>query len=128
MSNLVKMRRKHTAWNINQNPSTIVINRKGKVRANGKIQNIDTSLEPQIMRLYAAGRSSTERTLVETIGEHQIDRFYRILALWDADIQASTEVKDSFYLDGQKFEVKLVSDKSIHGQVVGKQVLVERVI
>lgn len=126
MSGLVKMRRKHTAWNINQNPSTIIIERKGSKRANGKIEKIDETLKPQIMRLYASG--SSENTIVETIGERQIDRYYRLLASWDADIQASTEVKDCFYIDGQKYEVKLVSDKSIHGQKVGKQALVERVI
>ena len=126
MSGFVKIRRKHTAWNIQQNPSTIIIERKGSKRANGKIEKIDVTLEPQTMRLYASG--SSENTLVETIGERQIDRYYRLLAFWDADIQASTEVKDSFYIDGQKYEVKLVSDKSIHGQKVGKQALIERVI
>lgn len=126
MSNLVKMRRKHTAWNISQNPSKIVINRKGNIRENGKIVKVNKTLEPQTMRLYASG--SSENTLVETIGERQIDRYYRLLAPWDADIQASTEIEDSFYIDGQKYEVKLVSDKSIHGQKVGKQALIERVI
>ncbi|KYG90795.1 hypothetical protein A0U40_17865 [[Bacillus] sp. KCTC 13219] len=126
MNAIVAMRRSHTAWNIKQNPSSIVIQRKGQKRENGKITNIDKTLEAQLMRLYAAGGS--ENVLVETQGERQIDRYYRLLASWDADIQASTEVKDTFYLDGQKYEVKLVSDKSIHGQKVGKQVLIERVI
>lgn len=126
MSGLVKIRRKHTAWNINQNPSTIVIERKGSKRSSGKIEKIDETLEPQTVRLYASG--SSENTLVETVGERQIDRYYRLLAPWDADIQASTEVKDTFYVDGEKYEVKLVSDKSIHGQKVGKQALIERVI
>lgn len=126
MSGLVKIRRKHTAWNINQNPSTIVIERKGSKRFSGKIEKIDETLEPQTVRLYASG--SSENTIVETVGERQIDRYYRLLASWNADIQASTEVKDTFYLNGEKYEVKLVSDKSIHGQTVGKQALIERVI
>lgn len=126
MNPIVTMRRSHTAWNIMQNPSSIIIQRKGQIRENGKIVNINETLEPQIVRIYAVGGS--ENRMVETIGERQIDRYYRLLASWDADIQSSTELKDTFYHDGQKYEVKLVNDKSIHGCKVGKQVLIERVI
>lgn len=125
-SALVNMRRKHTAWNINQNPSEIIVQRKGQKRENGKIVNVNETLEPQKMRLYVSGGS--ENVIVETIGEKQIDRYYRLLAHWDADIQAGTEVKDSFVLDGEKYEVKSVNNQSIHGQIVGKQVLIERVL
>lgn len=125
-SPLVNMRRKHTAWNINQNPSDIVIERKGKKRENGKIVNVNDVLEPQRMRVYASGGS--ENVIVETIGERQIDRSYRLLTSWDADIQAGTEVKDSFVHNGERYEVKLVTDRSINGHTVGKQVLIERVL
>lgn len=123
---LVNMRRKHTAWSINQNPSEIIVQRKGQKRENGKIVNVNETLEPQKMRIYVSGGS--ENVIVETIGERQIDRYYRLLASWDADIQAGTEVKDSFVFDGEKYEVKSVNNQSIHGQVVGKQVLIERVL
>lgn len=123
---LVAMRRKHTAWNINQNPSSIVIERKGQKRENGKIVNVNETLEPQKMRVYVSGGS--ENVVVETIGERQIDRYYRLLAPWDADIQADTEVKDSFVHNGERYEVKSVNPQSIHGHAVGKQCLVERVL
>lgn len=123
---LVNMRRKHTAWNIKQNPSEIIIQRKGQRRENGKIVIVNETLEPQKMRLYVSGGS--ESIIVETIGERQIDRYYRLLAHWDADIQAETEVKDCFEHNGERYEVKSVNPQSIHGQVVGKQVLIERVL
>ena len=123
---MVSMRRKHTAWNINQNPSDITIHRKGKKREDGKIVNVDIVLPSQQMRLYVSGGS--ENVIVETIGEKQIDRYYRLLAPWDADIQAGTEVKDSFIHDDERYEIKAVNSQSIHGQVVGKQCLIERVL
>lgn len=123
---LVAMRRKHTAWNINQNPSEIVIERKGQKRENGKIVNVNETLEPQKMRVYVSGGS--ENVIVETIGERQIDRYYRLLAPWDADIQADTEVKDSFVHNGETYEVKSVNPQSINGHAVGIQCLVERVL
>lgn len=123
---LVAMRRKHTAWNINQNPSDIVIERKGQKREGGKIVNVNETLDLQKMRLYVSGGS--ENVIVETIGERQIDRYYRLLASWDADIQAGTEVEDSFVHNGERYEVKSVNEQAIHGYVVGKQVLIERVL
>lgn len=123
---LVSMRRKHTRWNIGQNPSIIFIERKGQKRENGKIVVVNEELESQLMRLYVAGGS--ENVIVETIGERQIDRYFRLLASWDADIQAGTEVKDSFVHNGERYEVKSVNPQSINGHAVGKQCLVERVI
>ena len=123
---LVNMRRKHTEWNISQNPSDIVIQRKGQKREAGKIVNVNTVLPFQRMRLYVSGGS--ENVIVETIGEKQTDRYYRLLAPWDADIQAGTEVKDTFEIDGEKYEVKAVHPQSTHGQIVGKQCQIERVL
>lgn len=123
---IVKMRRKHTAWSINQNLSEVIIQRKGRKREGGKIVVVNEVLEPQKMRIYVSGGS--ENVVVETIGEKQIDRYYRLLALWDADIQAGTEVKDSFIHNGERYEVKSVNEQSIQGHVVGKQCLIERVI
>lgn len=124
--NLVEMRRKHTAWSISQNTSDIVIERKGKRRENGKIVDVNETLEPQEMRIYVSGGS--ENVIVETIGERQIDRHYRLLAPWDADIQAGTEVKDSFVHNGEKYEVKSVNPQSVNALVVGIQCLIERVL
>jgi len=123
---LVSMRRRHTAWNINQNPADIIIERKGQKRENGKIVNVNETLESQKMRIYVSGGS--ENVVVETIGERQFDRYYRLLASWDADIQADTEVKDSFVYNGERYEVKSVNEQSIHGHAVGKQCLIERVL
>ena len=78
------------------------------------------------MRVYVSGGS--ENVIVETIGERQIDRYFRLLASWDADIQAGTEVKDSFVHNGEKYEVKSVNPQSVNGHTVGKQCLVERVL
>lgn len=123
---LVSMRRKHTQWNINQNASEIIIRRKGQKREGGKIVNVNAMLPLQRMRLYVSGGS--ENVIVETIGERQIDRYYRLLAEWDADIQAGTEVKDSFVCNGERYEVKAVNPQSVNGQIVGKQCLIERVL
>lgn len=123
---LVNMRRNHTAWNIDQNPSDIVIQRKGQKRESGKIVNINEVLPFQKMRLYVSGGS--ENVIVETIGEKQVDRYYRLLAPWDADIQAGTDTKDTFEHNGVHYEVKAVNPQSIHGQIVGKQCSIERVL
>ena len=123
---IVEMRRRHTEWNISQNPSDIIIERKGQKREGGKIVNINETLDPQRMRVFVSGGS--ENVVVETIGERQIDRYYRLLASWDADIQAGTEVKDSLVHNGQRYEVKSVNLQSINGYAVGKQCLIERVL
>lgn len=126
MNNFVKIRRSHTNWNISQNPTEVVIQRKGKLRENGKIVEVEEVLEPQTMRLYVSGGSGS--VVIDTVGEYQSDRYYKLLASYDADIKAHTEVKDSFYLEGVKYEVKDVFPQSIHGEVVGKQCVIERVI
>lgn len=126
ITNLVEMRRHDTSWAINQNPTVIIIKRKGLIRANGKIIRGESELPPQTVRLYVKGGS--ENTVIETSGERTTDRYYGMLATHDADILSESEAKDYFYADGVKYEVKAVFPQKINGEVVGLQCQIERVV
>ena len=126
MINLVEMRRNHTNWAIQQNGFEIELHRVGETRKGGKIQKINETLPPQLFRIYVKGGSETQH--IDTQGERQTDRYYRLLASWDADIQASTTVTDTLEWMGDKYIVKSVYHQSINGQVVGKQCELERVM
>lgn len=113
-------------WAISQNPTNIIIQRSGKLRMNGKITRIDKVLEPQTVRIYVKGGS--ENNVIETAGERTTDRYYGLLADYQADIMASTEISDIFYVDSVKYDVKSVFPQRINGQIVGYQCQIERVL
>lgn len=126
MKNLVEFRRKHTKWNIEQNPVEITIHRTEKRKGGGYIEEVETDVGPFSVRIFVSS-SSSPQSVVTLAGEKQVDRYFGLLADFEADIQAGTNVKDEFEAMGMKFLVKSVYPQIINGQIVGYQGELERV-
>lgn len=124
--NIVEMRRKHTKWSIKQNPLEININRTERKDAGGYFDNVKSQVGPFVVRLYVTGGGSPQN-ITTLAGEKQVDRYFGLLADYEADIQAGTTVSDEFEADGMKFNVKAVYPQKISGKIVGYQCELERV-
>ncbi|GKV54242.1 hypothetical protein NCCP2222_01890 [Sporosarcina sp. NCCP-2222] len=127
MKNLVEMRRKHTKWNIEQNPSYITIKRTEKKKMDGHIGETESTAGPFVVRIFVSN-SNTVQKVMTLAGEKQVDRYFGLLADYEADIRAGTTVKDEFEAMGMKFLVKAIYPQTIHGQIVGYQGELERVM
>lgn len=126
MFNLVELRRNHTKWSIEQNPTEITIHRTEKLKKEGYIEEIKSEVGPFVVRIFVS-KSSSPQTVTTLAGEKQVDRYFGLLADYEADIQAGTTVKDEFEANGMKFLVRTIYPQTINGQVVGYQGELERV-
>lgn len=124
--NLIEMRRKHTIWSIEQNPSTIMINRTENKKMKGYIEEAESDIGPFVVRIFNSG-SSSPQVVTTLAGEKQTDTYFGILADFEADIQASSTVKDEFVVDGIRYLVKAIYPQKINGEIVGYQGELERV-
>lgn len=124
--NLVELRRKHTKWSIEQNPSDIIIKRTERKDMGGYFDEVESQVGPFVVRIYSA-KSSSPQVVSTFAGEKQIDRYFGLLADHEADIMADTHTKDEFEVDGMNYVVKAVYPQTINGQVVGYQCELERV-
>lgn len=127
MKSIVEMRRKHTKWNIEQNPSEILIHRTEKRKGGGYIEEVESDVGPFVVRIFVS-QSNTNQKVVTLAGEKQVDRYFGLLADYEADIQAGTDVKDEFEAMGMRFLVKAIYPQTIQGQIVGYQGELERVM
>lgn len=126
MSKLVELRRKHTKWSIEQNPTEILIKRTEKVRKGGYIDETESDVGPFVVRIFSSN-SNYPQSVTTLAGEKQIDRHFGLLADYETDIRAGTDVKDEFEAYGMKFVVKAVYPQRIANEVVGYQCELERV-
>lgn len=120
------MRRKHTKWNIDQNPSEIMIKRTERIDAGGYFDNVQSQVGPFIVRLFI-DKSGSPQEVTTLTGQKQVDRYFGLLADYEADIQAGTNIKDELEIDNMKFNVKAVYPQRIQGEIVGYQCELERV-
>lgn len=123
---IVELRRKHTKWNIKQNPTTITINRTERMDVEGYFDNVVSTVGPLIVRIFATGGGSPQ-TISTLAGQKQVDRYFGLLADHTADIRSGTTVSDEFEVEGMKFLVKAVYPQRIAGELVGYQCELERV-
>ncbi|HBZ09122.1 MAG TPA: hypothetical protein DEO65_04430 [Bacillus bacterium] len=124
--NPVELRRKDTKWNIAQNPTTITIKRTEKIRAGGAIDEVELPVGPFTVRIFSS-KTAFPKTVTTLAGEKHVDQHYGLLADYEADIQAGTNVKDEFEVNGMKFIVIAVHPQSINGQIVSYQCELEKV-
>lgn len=123
---LVNVRRQHTKWAIEQNPRTITITRTKKIRKQGAVTQVTEQLDPIVARIYTKGGSPT--LVREVQAERLSDRYYSMLVDYQADVQADVDTTDTFVSDGVTYKVVAVWEQTIHGEVVGYQCDVERVL
>ncbi|WP_136604664.1 hypothetical protein [Paenibacillus dokdonensis] len=126
ITDFVTMRRKHIAWNISQNPTTVTIHRKEKIRKGGGYEEVESDLRPATIRIFIT-RSQISQNVSVLAGTKQTDKMYSLLADEYADIQAGPNVTDRFTAIGETFEIISVQLKVVQGVVVGYQADLERV-
>lgn len=126
MISLIEMRRKHTKWSIEQNPVEIVIKRTEKKDMGGFFEDLEETLPPQTVRIFSS-KANSRQTITTLAGQKQVDRYFGLLADFEADIKADTHTKDEFEAHGMHFVVKAVFPQTINGEIVGYHCELERV-
>jgi len=124
---LVALRRQHTKWAIEQNPTTITIKRTEKIDAGGYFEETHTEIGPFTVRIYQYGTWVPQE--VSTLaGTKQVDRTWGMLMDYEADVKAGPNVLDGFEVPGLgKFQVLEVYPQVVKGELVGYQVALEKV-
>jgi hypothetical protein len=127
MSDLVKLRRQHVAWNIQQNPTQITVQRTTKTDMGGYFDEVISWHGPYTVRVFQE-KSSIPQNVSTLAGTKQVDTKWGLLADHQADLQAGPNVKDEFDIsDMGHFLVVGVYPQVVQGQIVGYQVDLERV-
>ncbi|MBY9081000.1 hypothetical protein KIH86_07590 [Paenibacillus sp. HN-1] len=125
--NFLDLRRRHIAWNISQNPSTITIHRVEKRRKGGGYEQVENDLTPITVRLYL-GAHRDKQVDSGTVGTVYNDTVYSLLADEFADIRAGTDVTDSFNWHEEKYIIGQIVPNLVMGVTVGYQAILERVM
>lgn len=124
---LVALRRQHTKWAIQQNPTTITIHRTEKIDMGGYFEEVESEVGPFDVRIYQYG-TWTPREVSTLAGVKQVDRTWGMLMDYEADVKAGSTVLDEFEVPGLgKFQVLEVYPQVVKGELVGYQVTLEKV-
>jgi len=124
---LVTLRRQHTKWAIQQNPTTITIHRTEKIDMGGYFEEVESEVGPFVVRIYQYGTSVPQE--VNTLaGTKQVDRTWGMLMDHEADVKAGPNVTDEFEVPGMgRFQVLAVYPQVVKSELVGYQVALEKV-
>jgi len=124
---LVALRRQHTKWAIEQNPTTITIHRTEKIDMGGYFEEVESEVGSFVVRIYQYGTWAPQE--VSTLaGTKQVDRTWGMLMDYEADVKAGPNVLDEFEVPGLgKFQVLEVYPQKVKGKIVGYQVILEKV-
>ena len=124
---LVALRRQHTKWAIQQNPTTITIHRIEKIDAGGYFEEIESEVGPFTVRIYQYGTWVPQE--VSTLaGTKQVDRTWGMLMDHEADVKVGSNVLDEFEVPALgKFQVLEVYPQVVKGELVGYQAVLEKV-
>lgn len=124
---LVSLRRQHTKWAIQQNPTTITIHRTEKIDMGGYFEEVESEVGPFVVRIYQYG-TWVPREVNTLAGTKQVDRTWGMLMDYEADVKAGPSVLDEFEVPGLgKFQVLEVYPQKVKDEIVGYQVALERV-
>lgn len=122
---LVETMRRNTKWAIAQNPTEITVQRARITDVNGYEEKTEVTVPAQTVRLYISnGKSPYDMRDIQ--GRAKQDSYRAILADYEADLMATTDVTDTFYYEGERYVIKSILAQRIAGQVVGYQGEVER--
>lgn len=124
---IVSLRRQHTGWAIQQNPTTITINCTEKTDMGGYFEEKESEVGPLVVRIYQYG-TWIPQDVSTLAGTKQVDKTWGMLADWRADIKAGPNVLDEFEVPGiGNFQVLEVYPQVVKGELVGYQVALEKV-
>lgn len=118
---LVTLRRENTLWSIQQNPSVIQITRTEKVETEGHFEEVTSLIGPFTVRVFKKGLGQPKE--VSSLGgTGKTDSGWALIADWQADLKAGTNVKDRFEIPGVgSFTIASVIPQRIAGEVTGYQ-------
>jgi hypothetical protein len=124
---LVTLRRQHTKWAIQQNPTTITIHRTEKIDMGGYFEEVESEVGSFVVRIYQYG-TWIPQDVSTLAGTKQVDRTWGMLMDYEADVKAGSDVLDEFEVLGLgKFQVLEVYPQVVKGELVGYQVTLEKV-
>src|SRR5690606_14188932 len=124
---LVALRRQHTQWAIQQNPTTITIHRTEKMDAGGYFEEVESEVGPFTVRIYQYG-TWVPQEISTLAGTKQVERTWGMLMEYEADVKAGPNVLDEFEVVGiGKFQVLEVYPQVVKGELVGYQVILKKV-
>jgi len=124
---LVSLRRQHVAWAIQQNPVTIIIQRTEKTDAGGYFTETPSTHGPYTVRIFQRG-TQVPQTVSTLAGTKETDRTWGLLADYNADFKAGSNILDEFEVAGLgKFQVLNVYPQVVQGEIVGYQADLEKV-
>ena len=124
---LVALRRQHTKWAIQQNPTTITIHRTEKIDMGGYFEEVESEVGPFVVRIYQYG-TWVPQDVSTLAGTKQVDRTWGMLMDYEADVKAGSNVLDEFEVPGLgKFQVLDAYPQVVKGELVGYQVTLEKV-
>jgi len=124
---LVTLRRQHTKWAIQQNPTTITIHRTEKIDMGGYFEEVESEVGSFVVRIYQYGTWAPQ-DVSTLVGTKQVDKTWGMLMDYEADVKAGSNVLDEFEVPEMgKFQVLAVYPQIVQGQVVGYQVTLEKV-
>jgi hypothetical protein len=124
---MVALRRQHIAWAIQQNPVEIIIQRTEKVDMDGYFDEVESEHGPFIVRIFQRG-SRIPQEISTLAGTKQVETAWGLLAGYEAEIKAGSNVLDEFKVIGLgKFQVLAVYPQIVQGQIVGYQADLEKV-
>ncbi|MDI6872275.1 MAG: hypothetical protein QME79_13185 [Bacillota bacterium] len=125
---LVTLRRRHTAWCIQQNPTMITVQRTEKVAAGGGLSEVKSTKGPFTVRIFQQG-GGRPRDVTGLAGAMLVNTGWGLLADHLADLKAGPNVRDEFEVPGiGRFVVRTIYPQVMLGQVVGYQAETEKVI
>ena len=127
MSTMAELRRQHTGWAIQQNPTTITIQRNSKIRQDGAFAEVVTVMPAQTVRLFL-GSAAQDEVVSETAGKKQTSTRYSLIADHQANIKAGPNVQDEFTVPVLgRFRVVAVYPQISKGLITGYQAELEKV-
>lgn len=123
---IITRRRQQVQWTIQQNPTSITINRTQKTEIEGHLDEVKTQVGPLIVRIFTQ-RSLSTKVKSELAGTKQTDNAWGLLADYQADLLAGPRVTDEFDCSLGHFRLVDVYPEMMNGQIVGYQADLEKV-
>jgi len=124
---LVTLRRQHTKWAIQQNPTTIIIHRTEKIDIGGYFEEVESEVGPFVVRIYQYS-TWIPQDVSTLAGTKQVNRTWGMLMDHEADVKAGPNVLDEFEVPGMgRFQVLEVYPQVVKDELVGYQVALEKV-
>lgn len=125
---MISFRRNQTQWNINQNPTEIIISRTEKIEIEGHFENSKNEVGPFKVRIFQK-KQGTTKDESNLGGTKKTDTNWGLIADYMADIKSGPNVVDEFEIPVLgHFKITGIMPQVVSGQIVSFQVDLEKVM